>query len=105
MKRPTGSPCNECPWRRESLRGFLGPYDADEWIGLAHGDGKVACHLTIVEDDVEEGTTACSGAAIYRRNVAKSPRGVPFDHQLDSDYEAVFATPPEFIGHHKGPAK
>jgi hypothetical protein len=100
MEKPCGTPCNECPWRRESLPGWLGPHDAEEWINLVHGDGQVACHKTIVVSDDPTGTTTCSGSAIYRRNVAKSPRGVPADHQLDADTVNVFARPDQFTDHH-----
>ena len=100
MKPPAPKPCDDCPWRRNAVAGWLGPYDFDEWLILAHCDEPIACHQTIVEDESFEGTRACAGAAIYRANVAKIPRLAPLSHQMAPDREAVFAMPTEFVRHH-----
>lgn len=102
MKLPTGTPCVECPWRRAALPGWLGPYASDEWLALAHSDEPVACHLTVGRRAVA--LTSCSGAAIYRRNVAKAPRGLDA-HQLPADRDTVFANRAEFAAHHDRPAR
>jgi hypothetical protein len=107
MKPPTGTPCSECPWRRASLPGWLGPHTAEEWQLGAHGDHEIACHLTIpagFDDDDEAGDdtsmmTTCSGAAIFRANVCKSPRYVPAENRLPADRETVFGHG-EFLAHH-----
>lgn len=108
--RPT--PCKECPWRRESLAGWLGPMDADEWVVLAHSDQPIACHLTIGStlDGTESPEVAaefwaapnvrqCAGAATYRSNVCKSPRD-PNVARLPADRENVFGQRTEFLDHH-----
>lgn len=100
------TPCTECPWRRISAPGWLGPYTAEQWFRLAHSDEPIACHLTIVTDgEWEDGTMQCAGAARYRANVAKQPR----DPQVASgpvDRDTVFARPDEFLAHHtKGPTR
>jgi hypothetical protein len=56
------------------LRGWLGPYTAEEWEQLAHGEEPIACHLSIEESGSWDGALQCRGAASYRANVAKSPR-------------------------------
>lgn len=105
MKPPTGTPCGECPWRRKSLPGWLGPHSAEEWNAGVHGDHEIACHLSIPEhfvDDVDADTSellTCSGAAIYRANVCKSPRNVPREHALPADRVTVFGHG-EFLAHH-----
>lgn len=107
MKPPAKQPCNDCPWRRNSIRGWLGPHTAEEWVQMAHGDGQIACHQTIPEgsddDDPDLSTmTACAGATIFRANVCKSPRptrGIPA-YQLPADRERVFSWNDEFIAHH-----
>jgi hypothetical protein len=106
MKPPTGTPCAECPWRRKSLPGWLGPHTAEEWVLGAHGDFDIACHLTIPEgfdDEAEDADTSelltCSGAAIYRANMCKSPRYVPREHKLPADTTTVFGYG-EFLAHH-----
>jgi len=105
----TPNPCNDCPWRRKSARGWLGPYDADEWIALAHSDEPIACHETIDEDAVDDegeadwnqpGLRQCRGAAIYRKNICKSPRSA--DVAIGPvDRETVFSNPMEFKNHHE----
>jgi hypothetical protein len=102
MKPPTGTPCAECPWRRKALPGWLGPHTAEEWNAGVHGDDEIACHLTIPDGDTEEDTskmTTCSGAAIHRANVCKSPRRVPRENTLPADRETVFGYG-EFLAHH-----
>jgi len=46
LPQATPRPCNDCPWRRKSCAGWLGPF----------------------------GIKQCAGAAVYRANVCKSPR-------------------------------
>ena len=100
MKPPCGQPCNECPWRREARPGWLGPHTAEQWLTAIHSDEPVACHLTIDEDDGDHAEmTQCSGAAIYRSNVAKSPRWQTPADSLPADREAVFGFG-EFEEHH-----
>lgn len=68
---------------------------------MAHSDEPVACHLTITDEDDTDAMTTCSGAAIYRSNVAKVPRGVPIIHKLPADSELVFSSPIQFRRHHE----
>ena len=109
MQPPAPNPCNECPWRRESVPGFLGPHTAEEWVEIAHSDADIACHKTIPPGTPEDGSdldemTACAGAAIFRANVFKRPRHLrdkpEFDRQRDT--VRVFAWNDEFINHHEG---
>lgn len=85
-------PCTDCPWARTSLRGWLGSMSADEWIAAAHGETKIDCHMF-------DGPQ-CAGAAIYRANVVKSCRDRSIV-RLEPNRVKVFASPPEFLNHHK----
>ncbi len=85
------SPCDDCPWRRDSLPGWLGPLSPQEWVESAHGEDKIPCH--------SYDGPQCAGSAIYRRNVAKSCRDAT-NLRLPADREKVFATPNEFKTHH-----
>ena len=88
-------PCHDCPWRRKSIAGWLGGFSAWTWIRAAHGDEQIKCHAL-------EGPQ-CVGAATYRANVAKLPRG---EHiKCSADRKQVFATPAEFMEHHEPKAK
>ena len=107
MRPPAKNPCNDCPWRRDAIPGWLGPHTAEEWTQMAHADGQIACHQTIPADTPEDGSdldqmTACAGAAIFRANIAKSPRplrGLP-EYRLAADRERVFSWDDEFIAYH-----
>lgn len=100
-------PCFDCPWRRISIPGWLGPWDAETWIGLAQSDMAIACHTTInpVVDEEEAwddpDILQCAGAATFRSNICKSPRN-PEVVTLPVDRENVFARPQEFLDHHLG---
>ena len=95
----TVSPCNDCPWRRRSVAGWLGPYTAEEWVELVHSDDPIACHRTIQGDGSWQGALQCRGAASYRANLAKLPR----DHAVvvGPHDDAVFNSPSEFLAHHQ----
>lgn len=92
-------PCPECPWRKKSWAGYLGPLSAENWIKLAQSDMPIMCHKTIHEDGNYEGTFQCAGAARFRANIAKAPRR-PDVSVGPVDREDVFASPQEFIDHH-----
>lgn len=84
------APCNDCPWRRDSLNGWLGGHSAEEFVRIAGSDIPYACHTVMNQQ--------CAGMAVYRRNTLKMPR--PPALILEKDKETVFATPTEFINHH-----
>jgi hypothetical protein len=94
-------PCKECPWRRDSQPGYLGPLDAETWLVAAHGDQPIACHETIKSSDQPwNELKQCRGSAIFRANVFKSPRNRdvavgPLDTKM------VFGTNEEFLEHHE----
>lgn len=103
-------PCVECPWRRDSTAGHLGPHSAEEWVEIAHGESAIACHITIksnqVDDDgnaswAQPGMRQCAGAAIFRANIMKTPRH-PKVAVGKADRETVFGWNDEFIKHHEG---
>jgi hypothetical protein len=98
MKEPTGTPCRECPWRRKAAPGWLGPHTAEEWASMAHGEGFIACHLTIKDENDPAAMTQCSGSAIFRGNVCKLPRSGAAT--LPSDRTTVFSSNAEFVAHH-----
>lgn len=84
-------PCSDCPWRRDSIPGWLGGATVSQWIERAHGEVRIDCH-------VFKGPQ-CAGAAIYRANVCKTPRDGSL-LQLPADKERVFGFFTEFSAHH-----
>lgn len=85
------TPCEDCPFSRESMPGWLGGGTVDEWLALAHGEVSSECHV--------KHTQQCAGLAIYRANVGKRPRD-PLLLRLPSNKKACFSTIREFIAHH-----
>lgn len=84
-------PCGDCPWRRDSLKGWVGGLTADQWLRAAHGEDRIDCHT--------RRGPQCAGAATYRGNVGKLPRDQEL-LRLAPDREAVFSRPDEFLEHH-----
>lgn len=82
--------CSDCPWKRDSLRGWLGGATPQQWVATAHSDAVVDCHTL-------KGAQ-CAGIAIYRRNVAKL--APPPNIQLEADRENVFGMPTQFVEYH-----
>ncbi len=86
-------PCSDCPWRRDSVAGWLGPLKPEEWVEAARSDIRVPCHVISNQQ--------CAGAAIYRANTCKSPRD-PGALKLPKDAKKVFSaiTGSDFIEYH-----
>lgn len=103
----TAAPCNECPWRRDAIPGYLGPYTPLDWVKIAHGEQPIACHKTIRVHNPLESTGSwddpkirqCRGAAIFRENVGKSPKN-PTIITGPHDPVAVFDDTLDFCRYH-----
>lgn len=103
---PLRHPCSECPFRRTSLRGWLGSRDVTpvDYVLTALSDHDIGCHLS---PGYPTGDLAmirsCAGLAIFRRNVCKQPRGGTARNAVaivQPDCTTVFKLPQEFIDHH-----
>lgn len=92
-------PCNECPWRKKSVPGYLGPYNAERWLESAHAEAPIPCHKTIQEGGWGPKTRQCRGAAAFRANVCKSPRNRTIE-AWPPDPE-VFESNAAFVEHHE----
>lgn len=53
------SPCNECPFRKDSKKGYFGPFQPAFYLEMAHGEKGIACHKYKHE---ERYRAACVGA-------------------------------------------
>jgi hypothetical protein len=85
------SPCSDCPFRRDSIPGWLGGHSPEEFVSMAHGESDYPCHVL--------SGAQCAGMAVYRANVGKRPRSKRI-LQLARNVIAVFARPKEFLTHH-----
>jgi hypothetical protein len=64
-------PCSDCPWRKNSIRGWLGPLGVIGWLRVARGDSNVTCHTL---KKPTKGHWQCAGIATYRANTCKIPK-------------------------------
>lgn len=83
--------CEDCPFRRVALAGWLGKKTPADYCQMAHSDDVIECHTKVMDGE----PVLCAGAAIYRANVAKRA-----DFRLPADKTTVFASPVEFLEHH-----
>lgn len=102
-------PCKECPFRRNSVPGWLGPWDPDELL-LVIGRAAFPCHMTVKpghnHDEDQPGLESCAGMAIFLNNkIERSRNSDNAYHQglLRGSSHAgnVFRTSSEFLDHHK----
>lgn len=108
LKPCQDKPCHDCPMRRASARGWLGADTPEGFIQTVHADAQMPCHLTVDYDGDEDWqlqlelgkATACAGVAIYFANILKVSRD-PKRRRLPANKKTVFASPIEFLKHHK----
>src|SRR5262245_30601268 len=66
--------CKECPFRNDSLRGWLGPWKASNDI-VEHvlNEHDFACHMTTSEEAEERGTLPrrCTGSVMFANKNVK----------------------------------
>jgi hypothetical protein len=115
MKNADKTPCVECPLRRDSAPGYLGGYTPEMYLEALHGPASIACHKSpgFHEGQIER-QRHCTGVAAYRANVGHvctmphPVAGYVITTAHDStkligeDRETFFATPEEFVAHHRG---
>ena len=64
IKKQHKSPCDDCPFARAAVPGWLGEHTIGELLWIAHQEGSMDCHTRIFSKNK---ATECAGAAIYRR--------------------------------------
>lgn len=90
-KKQHTTACSDCPYRRDSLNGWLGGNSVDQFLRIAHSDTRYDCH-TIKKQQ-------CAGLAIYRRNTCKQVD--PPLLVLPADHDTILSNPMEFQAHHE----
>jgi hypothetical protein len=76
------APCATCPWRKDALPGFFGPYSAEYYWRAAHSESWVQCHST--SSLPEQHHRHCTGVALHRQITIKRMR----DPELNAHQEA-----------------
>ncbi len=106
MKDPNPKPCGACPFRRESVAGYLGHDNPQYFAALAMSDHEMPCHLTVNyekrgwEERAKRTAHQCAGRAVFLANQCKLPvnRAIKL---LPADRKTVFQFAHEFRAHHE----
>lgn len=107
------TPCNDCPFRKDSAPGWLGPYSGPLALHqFIMSETPFPCHLTHEEKDLAPGVAGsekhplCSGAIAYMKKNGKRPRNPALAGLVSAcnDTEGILALP-EFFQHHKSKKK
>lgn len=119
LQKQHASPCNECPFRKKSLPGYIGDHsDVSEIIDIVQGDGKFPCHMQVNVVRKQQGCSykdalvrapVCAGSAAFLCNQIKVSRDpeVGAAQKLVGTREDVFGMPgstwsiAEMTAHHK----
>ena len=104
MKAPCKKPCKACPFRRQSLPGWLGAASTEQFAQTVMADMPMPCHSTVDYDDPDwrEGlhkARYCRGALTLFANQCKLSRD-PERPRVPADREEVFGHIGEFVEHH-----
>ena len=103
------TPCEECPFRRTAMKGYLGSYDNVDHFFTAHvqADNPNPCHMTMdysIENWQEEFNAGvhgklCKGQAIFYANMCKIDRYnvIP---RVRRNIKTIFQWAHEFLEYH-----
>ncbi len=100
--------CEECPFRKDSMAGWLATYTPQELHNLVVSEHPFPCHMTHEEDVSFEKAAElplCAGGLSYMRKNGKMPRNKEhYALMKDVDQETLNNTlgRTEFFEHHKG---
>ena len=100
--------CNECPFKKGSLPGWLGPWEPDELVDYVfRSDQAFACHKTLgdEEDTPVENHVICKGSVLFLEKNMVIPRTNLVLRTLlksvkEEELEDIM-TKQEFLNHHK----
>ena len=100
-------PCKECPFRKDSMKGWLADYTPMQLHSFVMSESPFPCHMTHQEEvsfkDAAE-LPLCNGALSYMRKNAKSPRDPELNklvQEIDRETLGNILSVPEFFEHHK----
>lgn len=102
-------PCNQCPYRRESLPGYLGDANYQPEVFLQQLDCRDMhpCHMAVDWNDYTEEdllkAKKCTGALQFMNNSLRIHRNreIAELQKTVGKNENVFQWKSEFINHHK----
>lgn len=122
MKFDKTTPCNECPFRKKSIPGWLGGGGPEDFVGDTMNDALMPCHtdkgfikardLPHTEEQFAKALQSdkvqhCAGARIFFKNQCKQSRNPLYIQAYNAGKikpveksDEVFTWRHEFIAHH-----
>lgn len=64
----TKRPCGQCPFRKDSAKGYLGGFTVEETLEVAKSEHQFDCHKTRETDNTKE----CVGRLLFATKTCKS---------------------------------
>jgi hypothetical protein len=64
----TSKPCGQCPFKKNSIKGYLGGFTIEETLETAKSEHSFICHKTRETPNQKE----CSGRLLFASKVCKS---------------------------------
>lgn len=100
-------PCDECPFRKDSIPAYLGPYESPEELhSIVMAELPFTCHMTQTKDltwDEAKDSVLCAGAIAYMKKNAKRPRNGELAYLVEEIPKQILDNilyQSEFIKHH-----
>lgn len=99
-------PCGQCPFLFRSVRGWLGPWKAEDIVSHVLGEQPWVCHRTITstqsETELVEGNLVCAGSLQCATASAKTYRpGELLDLQKEAGHNGEVMSVFQFLEYHK----
>jgi hypothetical protein len=109
-------PCKECPWRKNSAKGWLGNSTPEQFVQQLHQGAKLPCHLGVDYEDPAwqdklEDAPYCAGALAAMDKICKLPHDREHVAAMNEvcaevDPDEILSAFGEFQEHHNSaPAK
>lgn len=109
MKQTRKNPCNECPFRKKSIAGWLGPWTVQSILQQAHGEAGLGCHVDVEkkknlsDEELVEKVHICVGSIQHANKSFKSYRNPELRKMQDELGEGEdILNLREFYLHHGG---
>jgi hypothetical protein len=108
MKIKRTNPCAECPFRKISPKGWLGPWTTDGILAQAHSEAGLACHVDVNKkagklsaEELRAKAHVCVGSLQSANKSAKIYRNPKLNQmQKDVGTSDQILSLFEFRGHH-----
>lgn len=105
MKNNLKKPCAECPFKKDSIKGWLGGETAKSTFEMVTHECDFACHMT--RHKKQEEMSRCRGFLMFSRKIGKMPKyniplanalkEIPFKEAMEN--ESILELK-EFFTHH-----